>query len=217
MCSSASASDVPVEESIKSGIQEGQPRAVSSGAVCEPRARIIRTPQSRLVIADSVGVKSTELTDKKLAAFCDSDLANCSQDQILLAQSSLVAIELRDCCKIADIRCLTRLDNMIELNLSGCTGLVDKQGCVPCSYDVTTLVDLILAHSSLTRLDASHMGLTDRGSKRILQAIWQLRCADGQQFAGRGWMSFHAEVCKNCVRVKDEHMNGTLTAVDLSW
>jgi Leucine-rich repeat (LRR) protein len=157
------------------------------------------------VIAEGLDTDPVQLTNEQLEQFCDTADGDVAS-----------AVDLKGCCKIKDVRCLLKLRNMLELNLAGCVGLIDKQGCVPGTYDTTTLVEMLKSHPCLTHLNIAQMELTDRGAKHILQTIRRFRCADGQQFTSNGWMTFRVETCKKCGERKEDHAHGGLTSVDIS-
>jgi hypothetical protein len=81
-------------------------------ADCELPSMLIAFTLHKIVIADMVGVCPDQLTDVQLAEACSQDEGKAGD-----------IVDLAGCGTIHDVDCLVRLEQMQELDISGCTNI----------------------------------------------------------------------------------------------
>ena len=84
----------------------------------------------KIDIADMLGVSPDLLTDIQLAEACSTDEGKAGD-----------IVGLAGCAAIQDLSCLVRLEQMQELDISGCTGI-----------DATTVAKVVAENRTLSKL-----------------------------------------------------------------
>jgi hypothetical protein len=84
----------------------------------------------KIAIADMLGVSPDLLTDAQLAEACSTDEGKAGD-----------IVGLAGCAAIRDVSCLVRLEQMQELDISGCTGI-----------DATMVVKVVAENGTLSKL-----------------------------------------------------------------
>jgi hypothetical protein len=109
----------------------------------------------KVVVADELQIAPGEVTDRKLASFCDS-IKDDPPDVLILC----------GCHRVTNISCLVQLSMISHLDISGCSGcsnLGAKGGC--------QLADVIKEMGALSVLSLKSNGLGPAGGKALAEGL----------------------------------------------